>query len=357
MAALGLDVLTRIVNVSWGGGGAVFVFGTESGNVLYRVRFKDNKDKTPELIEAVLSGEPPETSGGGDSPAFSVIGSSYHLFIENTDAPNEEKNPTFLICGARVVPHFIDDTVGNEVLVYDYHALIYASSNGRNWREVYKDSGVRDVYDTVRILFPVALVWDIAEEAFYYDQHYTFIENVHESTPQILSDQIFSSADGSSWSMVSSTNVGDDPSSYVSPYLTHCAHNNCLDQYGQHVPDGNMGHDIKAQIVARPEKPRAYNYGAGNVGLANDVSNNVEIVEDITGKTSINSVPGMARLNCAASVDGILMAGGDAPGPEGGAPPGIVAFSLDDGETWTTLTSVSNRVITMVSAPAADFSD
>jgi hypothetical protein len=97
---------------------------------------------------------------------------------------------------------------------------------------------------------PYALVWDPISESFYYDQHYSEFSFGVEN-PKSL-DQIFGSADGAAWGMVSSTETESSPDYKSRLPSSYCAHNDCLDGLDQHVPDGVMFTDRTTATTPPP---------------------------------------------------------------------------------------------------------
>jgi hypothetical protein len=329
----GEDWLQRIVGVHWRAGsvkGAVFVYGMNYGNQLGYVHFKNNADDNPDMQTVVLP-EPPAVPPGPDpTPAFVVVGSSYaHIGTK----------PVFLICGYREIPHVIDDGIGNEVLVDDYHALIYASNDGLSWSRVHSTDAIRNDFSIDYVLINIALVWKPSANQFYYDENY---EILHIHTGAFShQENIFSSSDGVSWGAFSSTEVGAD---YISPFPSYCVHNNCVDESGQHVPDGVICQNATDKIVVRPVDPGLWDYASGNRVTGN--SGSVEIVDSAAGITLTKSMPGIAIVTCAAGAGGVLMAGGYTADSSSGA----IAYSLDGGKTWRPLTTTPQPVTTMIAS-------
>jgi hypothetical protein len=344
VGGLALDILTRIINVHWAGGGTVFVYGTLTDNAIYYVSVKD-ADTKPEQRTIVAPGP------GNPDFGLSAYGSSYHLVVENKDKPNEKKTPTFLVCGNKASLIDAVDDVGNPIRLTVFHTLIYRSKDGLNWEIVRESSGEPTWADHDAGANPVALVWDPDKSAFFYDQNH------------VLTDQIFQSSNGTGWSMVSSTPTEGDPD-YKSEFLTHCARNDCVDEFGQHVPDGVMANGQVA-ITAKPVKPPIINYAQGttSIGVASGDpqetwgSDKVEITvtklvdaEPVVTKTTV-AIPGLKKVFCVAGAGGFLMAGGS---PDLNGDTGAVVLSLDQGTTWKVLATRASSVTTMVAAPAGD---
>jgi hypothetical protein len=335
------DVLTRIVNVHWGGG--EFIYGTLLDNALYYVKIKDAASD-PEQSTIVPPGP------GDPNLGLSAYGSSYNLIVKNEGLPNETRTPTFLICGNRVELVAVDDGAGNEIHLPRYFTLIYYSNDGLNWRIALEHaSSVPSLELPSGGTNPVALVWDKNNNAFFYDQNDAAAAN----------EQIFRSSDGASWTQVSSTSTEDaDPDTYKSAFLPHCATNDCIDEKGQHVPDGVMS--IPGDKTAKPVKPPIINYalGTSSVGIAYgdpletwgsaEIQISVKTIESdgkpVTSTKTI-SVTGVKKVFCVAIADGILMAGGAA---DIAGETGAVALSFDMGATWKTIANRASPVTTMV---------
>lgn len=346
--ALDLDFLTQVVNVSWGGG-TVFVYGEWLGNLLHFVNIA-GPDATPEQRTISLPEPPGRDLDTRGISLFGVTGSSYAKV-------GDDKTSTFLICGNRSVPHDIDDGIGNLTGVIDRHALIYISNDGLSWRVARLQSEIISDFDFQPSVIDVALVWDSTKHSFYYDQNYSEF-HPHTGAGQSL-DQIFSSANGTTWRMGSSTQITAD---YQSAFPVLCSSNDCLDQRGQHVPDGVMTKDEEEstdetkKTTMKPTKPPVVSYLGGGGVSYDDGKNTVEVtreVEDSDGGTKTEratvAIPGVGCVTCVAGHNGIYMAGGfvDANDIES---KGAVAISIDDGKTWQLLAHTANGVTTMVAA-------
>jgi hypothetical protein len=352
-----LDPLQNIINISWGGG-TVFVYGTLSDNAIYYVKVKNSKDTSPQQ-KAIAIPNPGEFG-------FSAYGSSYHLLVENKGEKDEEKKPVFLLCGNAASTIATSDSVGNPVHIIEFHTMIYYSNDGLSWQIVRQQDSTPTFEDqSAGAANPAALVWH--EDSFFYDQV------ISQNKSQDISEQIFSSSDGLGWGMISSNDTGASPD-YVSDFPpSYCSQNDCLDNKGQHVPDGVMANDPPPssindpvpptppkKLTANPVLPPIINYwnGTSSVAFSSDGEtwggSDVRIVQiDDNGsqQTAIVSIPGLQKVFCVAGADGILMAGGS-PDKDGGS--GAVVLSLDKGQTWTMLAQHDSAVTTMSAAPALD---
>jgi hypothetical protein len=323
LPAYGEDFFQRIVGVNWPRrgviGDTIFVVGEYQGNQLSYVRFKGTN---PEVTPIVLPEPPLNVSDGS---GFYATGSAY------ADVTNNK--PVFLVCGFHVEGAF-----------NDYIASIYSSKDGLIWSKVREQAIRNSSSSTTYFVQTNGLVWDPANKSFYYDQCY--VTTTFETGAAPL-DQIFASPDGNSWDMVSSMATGA-VSGFSSEFSTiHCAHNDCIDGFGQHVPDGVIWQDSLNKLVVRPPDPPAIDYGQARIGYPSD-SAIVEIVDGKIGLTTTASIPGVATVNCVAGNSGVFLAGGAVT--LGDNAPGAVASSIDGGKTWQPLFSTRSSVVTMVAA-------
>jgi hypothetical protein len=337
-----LDPIQNIVNVSWGAG-AVFVWGTLTDDALYYARF-NSKGSSPERKTLSLPAH------GDPKNGFSAYGSSYHLVVKGKGTENETRKPVFVFCGNGASVADASDDVGNPVHVTTFHTRVFYSNDGLSWQIGYSNTGTPTFDDPANNQAnTVALVWDKDDESFYYDQNI------------VLTDQIYSSKDGTGFSMAGSQGTGGD-TGYRSPFeYKHCKGNDCFDELGQHVPDGVMVFDKNKNVTLRPKKPPVINYAQGlsSVGFASGDpqetwgSSEVEIVtETENGKeTKTVSITGLKKVFCVAGANGIYMAGGS---PDLAGDTGAVVLSVDDGKTWDVLDTFASSVTTMVAASGSD---
>lgn len=329
MAPLSQDVLTRIVNVNWKKGGAVFVYGFLQGTGVEYVKITA-KDAKPVRHAIALP---------GPGPTVDCNGSSYALI---------QKKPVFLVLGERGT--ITEEEDGNSITTS--YAMIYRSNDGLRWTVARQEIGKSDAFSGVSSLInTAALVWNADNNSFYYDQN----KEIDGRT-----DQIFSSADGNSWGMISSTPSED--SGYRSSFPSYCTGNDCVDANGQNVPDGVMQYDKKSNITVKPTTPPIIGYSEGvpswYFASAGETwgSSNVEVVQHdfapgLPGHTSTVSIPGVKKVFCVAGANGIFMAGGSA---DLSGDSGAVALSVDGGKTWAPFATYPNAVTTMIAAPAQD---
>jgi hypothetical protein len=332
------DVLTRIYNVQWASG-TVFVYGTLQGD-LYRASFGD-KTTAPEVRVVT---KPVDDLGNTTADKLGDAAASYALV---TNAVGEQVR-TFLVTGERIEVKEIDDGAGNIITVRIPHPVICKSSNGLDWTKAYEDSATTN---------GVNLVWDQdAGETglFYYDRSAG------------LKDEILSSPDGVTWSLVSSTNTDGDPA-YRSTFPSFCTANDCFDARGQRVPDGVMRHDTATEVTMKPVLPPItfYEQGLHSFNISSDGTTHGGSLVDVTlpatdttaAETVRVSIPGIQKVTCVAGVNGFWMAGGFVGQDIDAA--GAVVFSVDDGATWNSLGttpegkpigSTTAGVVTMIAA-------
>jgi hypothetical protein len=354
----GEDFLQRIVAVHWrepdAFGLPVFVYGMYEGNTLGYVKFKSSTDQDPELSTVTLSGEPPPDPGAIHPSIFTVRGGSYAFVTADVNQPGKVIGPSFLLIGVRSIQHEILDSVGNPTNINDYYSLIYRSTDGLNWSKVYEQSVINTDLRHQESLSAVGVVWDPAAKKFLYDQNHhivIFSGAAGEPGTTSLLDQVFSSPDGQSWGMISSTETWADPG-YRSSFPNYCTHNSLLDANGLSVPDGfawqdRIIHASGLQSSATPPAPDI-DYAQGLINYAYG-SNSASIVQGALNQSFTVSIPGIATLTCLAGAGGILLAGGfltnNPDDPTSG--PGTVACSQDGGKTWRVLATTPRGVITI----------
>jgi hypothetical protein len=326
---LAQDILTRIINVHWGGD-TKFVYGTLQDNALYYVEVKRPNDK---LVQKTVVPPGP----GRPDLGLSCMGSSFSYHIENAGTPEQKRTPVFLVCGNRVDLFPVDDGAGNIIRLPGYHTMIFRSKDGLEWSFKLMNSGEPISLQEPGInANPVALVWDAKDSAFYYDQ------------AKDDKDEVYRSPDGVEWSLVSSTPVSGigDPASYKSPFLAHTVGNACTDAFGQHVPDGVMS--VPDTTAAQPVLPPIISYATGTSSFefasGGETYGGAQI--QITKKEkTIVTVPGVAKVFCVARKGDVVMAGGAA---DIAGDTGAVAISYDLGVTWKTVAHHQHPVTTMV---------
>jgi hypothetical protein len=336
---LQLDLVSQISNVKWGG--VVFVFGgfaTDAGKgSIYYVNAND-KSSAPKVTTIAMP------------RGFECIGSSFHRV-----APDEDENgspqATFLMCGNEF--KLIATSEGGTRAVF--YSMIYMSRDGLEWTQVREEAGTGEP-PTDTSNNPMALVWNDGKKSFFYDQLKSIGDGIGGYN---TFDQILGSSDGLSWTRISSTDTsGVDPSGYRSKYSdTYCAENDCLDEQGNHVPDGIM-HNENDKVTMQPEKPPISDYATGlhsfnsSSGGATYGSDKIKIKitkidEDGTETTTESTVPipGIKKVMCVGGGGDVWMVGGfKGLGFDDG---GAVAMTTDRGETWNSVIRTPQPILTL----------
>jgi hypothetical protein len=186
------------------------------------------------------------------------------------------------------------------------------------------------------------MTWNENEKAFYAGMR-------DYSNPEAQFDVAFRSDDGFSWEEIGRiVSVVDTIESPVEPYCS----DKVTDINGNNVPTSIFGYDEKNDILITPDPVHmtfGISYPAGEPTQHGD---QLKITRgpgnDAPGST-IKALPhGMNRVWAVAYAAGIWQAAGQTSAfPEHG----VVATSVDDGETWTiTLTGVAGSAFTNVAA-------
>lgn len=338
--AIALDVLTRIINVQWGGVG-VFVSGDFC---CFAVRYTvAAKSGTSDILAESLG----MLDFGEDGQIF---GSSYHN--AGVDTAGKNGRPVFLLCGLRGIYPSGTGRHANE-------GIIMASEDGKNWRTVYVlerklNDNMHDTYSEVD-----GVVWDPRNNAFFAGGHQEVMTFAFNSDGNSYlqyweeTDVLMTSKDGFSWSIASSLdfkiftsdgeghdeNHGDPPwpKSLLSPY---CSTRHQDASYGNNVPDGVYhygkvsGKTVHIYADAMPAIDHKY---GGTEWLSSSIPTfiTIDVTEsDGTSKTLVSS-PGIPWY-VVAYVEGTILAVG---GPRGGSVANIpvqYAVSFDMGKTWKT---------------------
>jgi hypothetical protein len=192
----------------------------------------------------------------------------------------------------------------------------------------------------------VALVWDPDSSAFYYNQWYFLIEDTGAGEVQLF-EQVFSSSDGISWGRISNTGIPVNSTGYRSSYPpSYCRQNDCIDQFGQNVPDGIMGHDPVTKITVKPVAPTVNDYSSGSVDYPTNPSNEIIVADENNLAPVTVAISDIGWTTCAAAAQGVLVAAGTVDAGQSGA----IVVSLDRGLTWELLHATPDPVLTVVAS-------
>jgi len=195
-------------------------------------------------------------------------------------------------------------------------AVIYRSSDAQTWKIAFTGPGEGDVES-----FTGALVWNNATAGKPGAFHASYVSGTPDpGNPFVANEYEISSADGIHWSNQIDLGVVDtEGSGYRSPFPgKYCGHHSCVDEFGQHVPDGFMGASVQ------PVMPAPVFYSQGVVVRPTKPSNEIKVISGAT--TTTKTVPVFEEVWCVAAIGGAWLAGS-------GFDEGL-AYSSDGGKTW-----------------------
>ena len=205
-----------------------------------------------------------------------------------------------------------------------------------------------------------AVVWDPADKLFYrfYNVIYVVSSGVDgvPGTTNVF-HKILQSSDGIRWGLIFNTDLGAN-TDYRSPFETvHCAHNSCIDEEGQHVPDGVMYQDPREdgnKFIARPIHPLVMYYYAGTFRDYENGTSTIQIIDntDPDHSSSFTASPGINNVTGVAGTSGGLVAGG-MTGTDFDSSSGVAAFSTDSGQSWQSLGGTPRPIIAVIGGPDA----
>jgi hypothetical protein len=308
------DVLTRIYNVQWGGGG-VFIAISRDGNIYYL-----NLD-------------------GQDEPAWEDLGTLG--LVEGTDPflPYPSACSYGLVTGEddNTEPAFVIVAGGGNTTS---PGIILASSDGKNWSRVHTffKGG-----DTSRGETVWAVVWDDLDEAapgFYAAGHTSDISDHWMSQTDVL----FSSPDGFAWGEGGSNETRIDsgegipfppwPPDSAGLLDRHC-NKRVLTVEGYGTPDGNYGYDkTEKQLLIKPNDPMSIDYLFGDaLGSAGS-----GITVEFSGEGDAPEIPldvGLTVVTCVATAGGRWVVAGGTADPAGGNQPPAGGGKSEAAVLWT----------------------
>lgn len=298
------DPITRIVSITLSVGAATFVVKTYDAEIFY-----GTPRGSPEQSE-----EWPQWSETIDLFGVAGSGSSSALVREHDADPGK---PVWVVSARKEGGP--DDSNGG-VIMY--------SEDGATWELVFERYEVDFGDDRVPWFFePTGIVWDEDEKAFF-ASFYTADFHSGES-PE--GEELYRSADGRSWSLVSRNLAlppGGDPATTPSDIAAYCNKPENQNRSGgsQKIPDGLQGYNSNTSTFIRPTGLRGFDpyNGAWYDGA---LTPSVTVI-DADGNESIKPVD---VVNCFAVAfhSGVWIAVG------GETPTGTyIAASFDDGQTW-----------------------
>lgn len=319
---LDLDFLTRVVNVHWGGG--IYVTGsqwfyTNPASVVWTNEIDDTENLT-DWSKTIST-----PHGGGFMPS-AFPGSGVCALV----GPTDNKAPMFVLGG-------LQDNI--EEGGPPGAAMMMTSNDGVSWSpQTFVSSG--DVY---------LLTWDEDKQAFYAGM-WDYSQLLDPESDRILIEIALRSTDGLHWTEVGRQS-GDTSSARISPIEQYCS-DKVIDVHGYKVPTSIFGYDEENDILITPD-PVSMSFGTGYpAGEEIAHGHKLKIIrgpENDHPGTATKALPaGMDRVWAVAYAAGIWQAAGQTSTFPGH---GVVATSIDDGQSWTiTLTDVAGSAFTNMAA-------
>jgi hypothetical protein len=328
------DVLTRIVNVKWGGG--VFIAGDLASNVYY-------------------------LKPGGDEPAWQNLGK---LDFGKED---EDGLVTGRVAGSAYAAIDVKDSSGNITGTKPVFILvggsgftgeigiIMASSDGLSWSKVFtfKGNPDSDKYKSAGIF---GVVWNETAEMFYAGGHQSdnFADNAANIFWMSETDILFQSADGYSWSEAGRHEMRVDIVDGVIPpypkYKTGLLVAQCRDLVkdanNNNIPDGNYGYD-KSNLLIAPTVTSKIDYLFGT--YLNDIPHGSAVTVTGLGEDPPPPYPSNTGIptTCVATVGGEwVAAGGTFDSLDTGSCRAVILKSSEEGSPqWERLDPPGANVI------------
>ena len=334
-----LDVLSKIVNVHWSGGG-VFIAGNVDSNIYY-LKLPATEPEWQDLGKLEFH---QEEEGGFVTGR--VAGSAY----ATTDIKDEDGNvisqePVFVLVGG--------SGFANEI------GIIMASKDGLNWTRVFS-FGTTDSETYVGAgIF--GIVWDDEAKMFYAGGHQAdqFVDPDADLKWEQQADILFASPDGFSWHEAdrhemrveaSSTEIIEFPEYKTGLLVAHCS-THVKDGNNNGVPDGNYGKS--GNLLIAPAEVSKINYLAGLYLYDIPQGSSGLVVTDLGEEVPPPAYPTDAGIpvTCTAVVGGEWMAAGGVVGNfDSGTGNSQAArlVSREDGYIWESLKpDGTNVIITM----------
>jgi hypothetical protein len=319
-----LDFLTQIVNVHWGGGG-IYVTGSQWAGLnpssdVWTNTIASIEDGLTHWVKTIST-----PHSGGFTPS-AYPGSSVGALVGATD-----KTPMFVLGG--LTDNF--ETGG------PFPALMMTSTDGVSWeQQTLVSSG--EVY---------LLTWNDEERFFYagmQDYTRTFDPDASGTVADIF-DVVLRSTDGVHWTEIERVSR-EDLDIFSSPIEKYCS-NKILDIHDHKVPTSVFGYNKTSDILIAPDPINmswGVSYPSGEDYHHGDKFKIIRGPGNDHPGSAIRALPaGMERVWAVAYAAGIWQAGGMAGEPAHG----VVATSVDNGDTWTiTLTAVAGSYFTNMAA-------
>ena len=293
MAGYVQDLVTRIINVQWGGG--IFIAGNYDGNI-YRL----GEDREWQSL-----GKLDFDKYEGDMYIGTLHGSASALVGEN-------RQQVFVLVG------------GGEA--NNAKGIIMASIGGEEWQRVYQIGAASDTFIQA-IVFGVT--WNKDDQLFYAGAHETHEFNDPDTGDSWMSetDILLQSSNGFSWSVANSHEIkieafGGDPlppwPEYNTGFLAaHCS-DMVKDERGNNVPDGNYGYDKDRKLLVEPNSMPSIAYLTGAIGPPS-ASAGIKVTKlDPEDTAPFNEATGIPTSCVAFAGDVWVVAGGVQKSPATG---------------------------------------
>ena len=308
------DPIVHIVSITINVAGATFVVKTYDTEIFYGTA-KGSAEQSEDWFQA----ETFDVFGG----AFSNSGSSSALIKAHDADPGK---PVWVVSGWK-------DNAASAT-----GTIILYSEDGATWDLVFERYQVNDGDDrSPWILEPTGIVWDEDEKAFY-ASFYTadFHMPVFGPAEVTQGEEIYRSADGRSWSLVSRNmhlTEDDDPTTIASDLAAHCNKPENQNRSGgsQKLPDGLQGFNKNTGTFIRPAGLMGFDpyNGAWYAGGENPAVTRI----DDKGISSTVSV-GVVDCLAVACHNNVWIAVGGPGEAHGGT---YIDLSFDDGQTWASV--------------------
>ena len=311
-SGLGLDFLTQIINVQWAGGG-VYVAGSQRFFSNPKNDVWANTIKTTEKLtnwEKTLS----TATGGFMSAPFP--GSGVWALMGD--------DPIFILTGAA---DNLETGGGSP-------GMMVTSEDGSTWAS--------HNFGSFAVIYLV--MWNKTDKALYAGM----LDYSQVALDNTLFDVVLRSSDGLSWSEVERIPFVE---LYSSAIEKHCS-DKVIDIHGHKVPTSVFGYDEDNDVLITPDPVNmtwGITYPAGEDFQHGDRLKIIRGPNNENAGTVTMALPaGMARVWAVGYAAGIWQAAGEAGEPFAH---GVIATSVDDGNTWTiTLVDVAGSSFANIAA-------
>lgn len=310
------DAFTLLVESVVNLAGATFVVKTSDTEIFYG-RARGSAEQSKEWLQW---SETFDVFGG----AFSNSGSSSALIKAHDADPGKT---VWVVSGWK---DNADHSATGSIILY--------SEDGATWELVFERYQVNTGADrSPWILEPTGIVWDADEKAFF-ASFFTADFHIPDFGPAEVTqgEEIYRSADGRSWSLVSRNmhlTGDDDPTTVASDLAAHCKKPENENRSGgsQKIPDGLQGFNKTTGTFIRPAGLMGFDpyNGAWYAGGAPPAVTRI----DDKGISSTVSV-GVVDCLAVAFHNNVWIAVGGPGGAHGGT---YIDLSFDDGKTWASV--------------------